>query len=158
MGVYYPTPFRGVAPRIRLRPMNWTMPQPTLRVVAWLIGLGAVSSFAFGIYNAQPPGRLPGEGPRGKTGTVIQAMEATPLSQERIEGPPPPPELTPEEKARLEEEKKAKEEAARLARLEAEQAKAAEAATVAPPPVATPAPTPAPPPVEKAPQPEDPPF
>lgn len=139
--------------------MEWTMPRPMLRTVAWLIGLGAVSSFALGIYNASPPGRLPGEGPQGKSGPgVIQAMEATPLSQERIEGPPPPPELTPEEKAKLEEEKKAREEATRLARLEAEKAKAAE--TTAPPPAAVPAVEPAAPtPAEKAPPPpEDPPF
>lgn len=141
--------------------MNWTMPRPMLRLVAWLIGLGALSSFALGIYNASPPGRLPGEAAPGKPGTVIQAMEATPLSQERIEGPPPPPELTPEEKAEREAEAKAKAEAeatARVARLEAEKLKAAEtpAAPVTPAPV-TPAPAP-PTPAEKAPAPEDPPF
>lgn len=139
--------------------MSWTMPRPLLLLVAWLIGLGAVGSFAMGIYNAQPPGRLPGEGPQGKVGAAIQAMEATPLSQERIEGPPPPPELTAEEKARLEEERQAKEEAARLARLEAEQAKAAAIAAAAATPVVTaPPPAATPPPAEKAPVPEDPPF
>jgi hypothetical protein len=139
--------------------MEWTMPRPMLRIVAGLIGLGAVSSFALGIYNATPPGRLPGEGPAGKSGTqVLQAMEATPLSQERIEGPPPPPELTPEEKAKLEAEQKAKAEAeaaARLAKLEAEKAAAAPAPAVEPAPLAPPPPVPA----EKTPPPpEDPPF
>lgn len=139
--------------------MEWTMPRPILRTVAGLIGLGAVSSFALGIYNASPPGRLPGESVNGKPAPTLQAMEATPLSQERIEGPPPPPELTPEEKAGLEAEKRAKAEAdaaSRLARLEAE--KAATPAAVlpaAPAPAAEPAP---PSPVEKAPAPEEPPF
>ncbi|HEY8573610.1 hypothetical protein [Phenylobacterium sp.] len=135
------------------------MPRPMLRAVAWLIGLGALSSFSLALYNASPPGRLPGEGPRGKSGAgALQAMEATPLSQERIEGPPPPPELTPEEKAKQEADAKAKAEAARLARLEAEQVKAAE--TTVTPATPVPAAEPAPPtPAEKAPPPpEDPPF
>jgi hypothetical protein len=160
MGVYYGSHFRSGGGGIRVRRMEWTMPRPMLRMVAWLIGLGALGSFAFGIYNASPPGRLPGEGPSGRSPAVaIQAMEATPLSQERIEGPPPAPELTPEQKAAQEAEAKAKAEAAaasRLARLEAEKAAVPATPTeIAPTPAVPATPTPA----EKAPPPpEDPPF
>jgi hypothetical protein len=140
--------------------MTWTMPRPLLTVVAWLIGLSAVSSFALGIYNASAPARLPGEGPAGKAGSAapIQAMEATPLSQERIEGPPPAPELTEAEKLKLAADRQAKAEAeaqAKLAAAELEKQKAAEAAALVqpltPPPVAA-SPAPA------QPAPEEPPF
>src|SRR6185369_10614581 len=101
--------------------MTWNMPRPILRVVAWLIGLAAVSSFAMGIYNAPDRGRLPGEGVRGQAGGAapIQAMEATPLSQERIEGPPPAPELTEAEKLKQEADRQARAEAAAAAKLAA---------------------------------------
>jgi hypothetical protein len=139
--------------------MTWSMPRPILRVVAWLIGLSAISSFAMGIYNAPDRGRLPGEGPQGKAAaaTPIQAMEATPLSQERIEGPPPAPELTEAEKLKIEADKKAKAEAAaaaKLAAIEAEAAKAGETIPLVTPP---PAPPPAAPP-EKPPTPDEAPF
>lgn len=131
--------------------MNWSMPRPVLQLVAALIGVAAVGAFAVGILTADAPARLPGERPAEGYGQAIEAQEAAPLTDERIEGPPPP-ELTPEEKARLEEERKAREEAARL---KAE----AEAAAPAPPPPAPrdsigdllqrPAPAPAPPPVDE---------
>lgn len=74
--------------------MTWTMPRPVLQAVAGLLGLTALVAFALGIVNApQHGGRLPGERVAGQPGppaTVINATEATPLSQERIEGPPPP--------------------------------------------------------------------
>jgi hypothetical protein len=137
--------------------MTWSMPRPILHVVAWLIGLAAISSFAMGIYNAPDRGRLPGEGPQGKVAAAapIQAMEATPLSQERIEGPPPAPELTEAEKLKLEADKQAKAEAAAAAKLAA--AEAAAPAPVAAPPVATPAPPPVAP-AEKQPTPDEAPF
>jgi hypothetical protein len=68
------------------------MPRPVLNLVAALLGLTAVTSFALGIVNApEHGGRLPGERLPGQAGTAraIDATEATPLSQERIEGPPP---------------------------------------------------------------------
>ena len=97
--------------------MQWSMPHRVLQVVAGLIGVTAVSAFTLGIINAPDRGRLPGERADGAQGPLIQATEATPLSQERIEGPPEPPPLTEEEKARLDEEKKAKAEADAAARL-----------------------------------------
>ena len=135
--------------------MQWSMPHRVLQVVAGLIGLTALTSFALGVINAPSRGRLPGERTDGGDATVLQATEAMPLSQERIEGPPPPPELTPEEKAKQEEEKKAKAEADAAAKLAA----AAPAGPVAPA-------TPAPPPPDKvgelldqaAPPPEEPPH
>jgi hypothetical protein len=112
---------------------QWSMPPRALRVVAGLIGVVALSAFILGVLSAPQRGRLPGEATAEGGAPVLQATEATPLSQERIEGPPPPPEPTPEELARLEAEKKAKEEAEAAAL-------AAAAAPVAPQPVA-PAPT-----------------
>jgi hypothetical protein len=114
--------------------MSWSMPRPVLHVVAAVIGVAALGSFAVGIFTADAPARLPGERPT-EAGQAIQAAEAVPLAQERIEGPPPPPELTPEEKARLEEEKKAKAEAEAAAKAEAEK-------DAQPPPAAAPAPPP----------------
>jgi hypothetical protein len=138
------------------------MPRSVLKVVAGFIALTAVGSFATGIITAPQRGRLPGErASLGGAGTPIQAMEATPLSQERIEGPPPPPELTPEEKAQLEADKKAKAEADAAARLAAADTAAAKSATDAPPVVAPAAPTPdrVGEMLEKqAPPPEEPPF
>lgn len=74
--------------------MSWTMPRPVVLWAATLLGLIALTSFAMGIINApERGGRLPGERVPGQgPATAINATEATPLSQERIEGPPPPPE------------------------------------------------------------------
>jgi len=72
--------------------MTWTMPRPVLHWVAALLGLTALSAFAMGIINApEHGGRLPGQRAPGQSGPVqaIDAPEATPLSQERIEGAPP---------------------------------------------------------------------
>jgi len=110
--------------------MNWSMPRPVLQIVAAVIGVAAVGSFSIGILTADAPAKLPGERQTDGYGQAIEAVEATPLAQERIEGPPPPPELTPEEKARLEAEQKAKEEAARAKAA----ADAAALPTLAPPP------------------------
>ncbi|MDB5419572.1 MAG: hypothetical protein JWP50_2991 [Phenylobacterium sp.] len=74
--------------------MIWTMPRPVLQWVASLMALGAASAFVMGIINAPDhSGRLPGErAARGSAvaGTAINAADATPLSQERIEAPPKP--------------------------------------------------------------------
>jgi hypothetical protein len=115
--------------------MQWSMPHRALQVVAGLLGLTAVSAFALGVINAPDRGRLPGERADGAQGPLIQATEATPLSQERIEGPPEPVPLTPEQQAKLDEEKAAKAEAAAAARLAA-----AGVAPVAPPAAAPAAP------------------
>ena len=140
--------------------MNWSMPRPVLNVVAGLIAASALGAFTLGIVTAPARGRLPGERAQGDGGQAIQATEATPLDSERIEGAPPPPELTEEEKAKLEKEKAEKAEAAATARLAAaEMAKAAVEAPVAPS-----TPPPSPPDkvgeiLEKAsPPPEEPPF
>lgn len=91
--------------------MQWSMPPRVLQVVAGLIALVAVSAFTLGAINAPQRGRMPGEradgGGAGGPAPII-ATEATPLSQERIEGPPPPPELTPEEKAQQLADREAK--------------------------------------------------
>lgn len=115
--------------------MNWTMPRPVLQVVATLLGGASLVALALGIATAPARGRLPGERLDGVTGQPIQAQEATPLVDERIQGAPPPVALTEEEKARLEEEKLAKEEAAALAKAEADKGAPAgpPAAVVAPP-------------------------
>jgi hypothetical protein len=73
--------------------MEWTMPRPMLQGVAALLALGAAGSFAMGIINAPERGRFPGERPQGVAAgrvTAINATEATPLSQDRIEAPPKP--------------------------------------------------------------------
>jgi hypothetical protein len=90
--------------------MQWSMPHRVLQVVAGLIVLVALSAFTLGVINAPQRGRMPGEKPDGGSSgpAPIVATEATPLSQERIEGPPPPPELTPEEKAQQLADREAK--------------------------------------------------
>lgn len=73
--------------------MQWTMPHRVLQIVASLIALAAATAFILGIVNApQRGGRLPGEKVPGAVGTTttIDAQDATPLSNERIQGPPPP--------------------------------------------------------------------
>jgi hypothetical protein len=120
--------------------MNWSMPRPVLQVVATGLGVAWLGAFALAAFTAPPRGRLPGEGPRGASAEILQAQEATPLVDERIQGAAEPEELTPEEQAALDAEKKAKAEAAALAKAEA--AKGAPAgpeaiiAPVAPPIVA----------------------
>ncbi len=138
--------------------MNWTMPRPVLKLVATVIVVASLGAFALAAMTAPPRGRLPGERQGGGAGgEAIQAQDATPLTDERIEGPPPPVELTPEEKAKLEADKKAKAEAAALAKAEADKgAPAGPEAVVVPPPEAPPAKLePAPPPPPKV---EEPPF
>src|SRR5688500_12507635 len=115
--------------------MDWTMPRPVLNWVAGTIAALSLGSFVLGVATADAPARLPGEPVKGAAGAV-EAVEATPLGAERIEGPPPPPELSEEEKAKLEEEKKAKAEAAAAGKAEA----AKTAGTVPTDPVAPPAP------------------
>jgi hypothetical protein len=109
VGFGIPQAFRWRIARIRVRAMQWSMPHRVLQAVAGLIVLVALSAFTLGVVNAPQRGRMPGERAPGDTGaSPIQATEATPLSQERIEGPPPPVELTPEEKAKQEADKEAK--------------------------------------------------
>ena len=115
--------------------MQWTMPHRVLQIVASLIALAAVSAFVMGVINApQRGGRLPGEklgGPAGAT-TAIDAPDATPLSNERIEGPPKP---TPEEEAQAKADAEAKAE-------EADAGNADDDADTGPPPAVAPAPPP----------------
>ncbi|MBL8771681.1 MAG: hypothetical protein JNK30_09895 [Phenylobacterium sp.] len=128
------------------------MPRPVLQLVATALVVACLGAFALGVFTAPARGRLPGDGPVGKSAAVLQAQEATPLIDERIGGAPTPEELTPEEQAALEAEEKAKAEAAALAKAEAEKGapagpEAAAAVTPAPPPAvveAAPAPTPPP--------------
>lgn len=99
--------------------MQWSMPHRVLQVVAGLIVLVALSAFTMGVINAPQRGRMPGEKVAGSQGaTPLAATDATPLSQERIEGLAPR-ELTPEERERAEAEKEAKEEAAEVAKAAA---------------------------------------
>jgi len=75
--------------------MEWTMPRPVVQGIAALLALGAAGSFAMGIVNAPERGRMPGERARGAAAgpvTAINAPEATPLTQERIEAAPKPAE------------------------------------------------------------------
>jgi hypothetical protein len=110
--------------------MQWSMPRRVLQVVAGLIVLVALSAFTMGVINAPQRGRMPGERAAGATGAApIVATDATPLSQERIEGAPQPRELTPEEKEKAEADKEARQEAADAAR---------EAAATTPPGVVVP--------------------
>jgi len=136
--------------------MNWSMPRPLVQVAAALIAVSALGSFTLGVVTAQERGRLPGEKLDGLTGQPIQAVDATPLTDERIQGAAPATELSDEEKAKLEESREAKEEAAAAAKAEAAGIMPVSPTAAAP---ATPAPTevaPAPPP---APKPSDePPF
>jgi hypothetical protein len=122
--------------------MQWTMPHRVLQIVAGLISLAAVSAFAMGIINSpQRGGRLPGEKAAAGAGpaTAIDAADATPLSNDRIEGPPQP---TPEEIAQAKADAEAKAEA------EAGNSDTDEDAT--PPPAAAPPPLlkPLPPPTD----------
>ena len=133
--------------------MQWSMPHRVLQVVAGLIGVAAVSAFTLGVVNAPMRGRLPGERAQaGAPGTVaaVEATEATPLTQERIEGPAPAAELTPEEKAQQEADKLAKAQTEPTARVAAAAPSAAPAQVANPTPMLqTAEPTPAP--VEEAP-------
>lgn len=75
--------------------MEWTMPRPLVRGVAALLALGAAGAFAMGVINAPSRGRMPGErapGVAAGPATAINATEATPLTEERIEAPPKPAE------------------------------------------------------------------
>ena len=136
MGVYFAPAclrdLRAEPGRIRVRGMQWSMPHRVLQVIAALLVLTALSAFALGIVNAPQRGRMPGEKAEGSAGAApLAATDATPLTQERIEGLAPR-ELTPEEKERAQAEKEAKEEAA----------EAAKAAAATSPPGVTPAPAP----------------
>jgi len=105
------------------------MPHRVLQVVATLIVLVAVLAFSMGVYNAPQRARMPGEKYAGATGAApLAATDATPLSQDRIEGATPR-DLTPEEKEKAEEDREAKQEAADAARA---------AAATAPPGVTSP--------------------
>jgi hypothetical protein len=78
------------------------MPHRVLQIVASLITLAAVSSFVLGVLNAPQRGaRLPGEKvpEAAGSGPAIDAQDATPLSNERIEGPPAANEAANEEDA-----------------------------------------------------------
>lgn len=137
--------------------MNWSMPQPVLQVVATGLVVACLGAFALGAITAPSRSRLPGQRMDGATGEVLQAQDATPLTDERIVGAvQEQDELTPEEQAKLEEEKKAKAEAAALAKAEAAKGAPAgpESAPVIPPPAAAEkaaeaAPAPPPPKVEE---------
>ncbi len=95
------------------------MPHRVLQVVATLIVLVAILAFGMGVYNAPQRGRMPGEKYAGAAGAApLAATDATPLSQDRIEGATPR-DLTPEEKEKAEEDKEAKQEAAEAARAAA---------------------------------------
>jgi len=133
--------------------MNWSMPRPVLQIVAGALGVACIASFTVGIVTAPNRARLPGER-LGETGTPLQALEATPLGEDRIEGPAPPPEVSDEEKARLAALKEDRE-AAALAKAEAERATAQ---PITPPPAAAPAAAVEAAPAAKPQQPEEPPF
>lgn len=114
--------------------MEWTMPRAVVKTVAALLALIAIAALVMGVLGAPERGRLPGQDQAasigGPSAPPMEAAEATPLDDERIEGPPPPKELTPEEKAKLEEEKavKAEADAAKAEAAKAEESKAAIAA------------------------------
>ena len=137
--------------------MNWSMPRPVLKLVALLIGAACLGSFTLMLLTAPPRGRLPGERTTTQTvGPAINAVDATPLVAERIEGAPAPRELTEEQKARLEAERLAQAEAAAAARAAAEKAQVVVAPVLQTPEVVAPPPPPPPPP--KAPPREEPVF
>jgi len=109
-----------------------------LRIVAGVLVVISIGAFAMGVIRAPERGRLPGEREAGggsstSAATAAAAPDAQPLSQERIEGPPPAPELTPEEKAQAEADKAAK--------AQADAAAKATAQPLALPPPPTPTPT-----------------
>lgn len=121
--------------------MNWSMPRPVLQVVATALVIACLGAFALGAITAPARGRLPGERVGGVAGQVLEAQDATPLTDERIVGATQDKEeLTPEEQAALDAEKKAKAAAAALARAEAEKGAPADPETA---PTLTPAPPPA---------------
>lgn len=138
--------------------MNWSMPRPLLQVVAAALAAACLGAFALGVVTAPSRSRLPGERLDGVTGQPIQAQEATPLVDERIQGAASE-ELTPEEQAKRDAEKKAKAEAAALAKAEAEKGAPVGPEAILPiAPIAPPEKAEA---VEKAqpqPKPEEPPF
>jgi hypothetical protein len=138
--------------------MNWSMPRPVLQVVATGLVVACLGAFALGAITAPARGRLPGERADGATGQVLEAQDATPLTDERIVGATQDKEeLTPEEQAAVDAQKKAKAEAAALARAEAEKGAPAgpeSAPVIAPPPppvTVEAAPAPPPPKVEEPP-------
>ena len=134
--------------------MQWSMPHRALQVVASLLVAIAVFSFGAGVWNAPNRGRLPGERAQGAAPGSVPAApvtEATPLSQERIEGPPPAAELTPEEKAKQEADKLAKAQTDVTAKVAPTAQAAAPASPTATVPVAPSVETPAPPPSDEAP-------
>ena len=135
--------------------MNWSMPRPVVQAVAVVLMASAVGSFVLGVATAPARGRLPGERLDGVTGQPIQAQDATPLSDDRIQGVAPPAELSDEEKARLADEKEAKEEAAAAAKAEVAGVVPITAAPATPAAVETPTAAPPPPPPAKV---EEPPF
>lgn len=104
--------------------MQWTMPQPVLRVVAGALVAISVGAFALGVIRAPERGRLPGEPAEGggaaSVAAPVVAPDAQPLSQDRIAGPPAAPELTPEEKAQQEADKLAKAQADAAAKAQAQ--------------------------------------
>lgn len=100
--------------------MNWSMPRPALQWVAVLLAAISVGSLVLGALTAPGRSHLPGEVIKGAGGQPLQAQDATPFTDERIEGAPLPVALTDEEKAKLEADKLAKAEAAALTRAEAE--------------------------------------
>lgn len=100
--------------------MNWTMPRPLLQVIAAVIGVACLAAFTVGVVTSPTRGRLPGERLDGVTGQPIEAQEATPFIDERLQGAAAPVELTEEEKVQLEAEKIAKAEALALAKAEAD--------------------------------------
>jgi hypothetical protein len=99
--------------------MTWSMPPKTLKIVAALLVVLAVGAFGLGVANAPHRGRLPGEhtGAGSTAGALINATEATPLGDDRIEGAPQPRELTDEEKAKALADREAKAEAEAAAKL-----------------------------------------
>lgn len=131
--------------------LTWSMPQPVLKLVAILIAAGSLGAFALGVATAPDRSRLPGER-RGEavSGTPMEATDATPLVDERIQGAPPPRALTEEEKAKIEAEKKAKAEAEAQAAQAAADLLATAPAPAAPSP-ATPAEKAPPPPAPEEP-------
>jgi hypothetical protein len=90
-----------------------------LKIVAALLVVLAVGAFGLGVANAPHRGRLPGEhtGAGSTAGALINATEATPLGDDRIEGAPQPRELTDEEKAKALADREAKAEAEAAAKL-----------------------------------------
>ncbi|TAJ71242.1 MAG: hypothetical protein EPO51_13135 [Phenylobacterium sp.] len=134
------------------------MPRPVLQVVATGLVAACLGAFALGAITAPSRSRLPGERPDGAVGQVLEAQDATPLTDERIIGATQDKEeLTPEEQAALDAQKKAKAEAAALAKAAAENGAPAgpeSAPVIAPPPPAAAAevaPAPPPPKVEEPP-------